>query len=739
MKTKFYAPLAFGAMCALGATTAGLSQAIPASPAAAAPHQRGRDVFVAQCAACHGELLAGREFGPPLKSAAFESKWRGKSADLLKFVRLNMPPANPGSLSDADYGAIVNFIVAENTPAGDAVQTSAAPAKQRGKAEAKPVDMDLHLGPNAPSPGTFEDAFYRQALAERRALLERLSPVSAEMLASPPPADWLHWRRTYSNQSHSPLAQIDKSNVNRLTIAWAWSLPVGGNMIAPLVHDGVMFLNSANQVQALDAVTGTLLWRYVRDLPERFRGSLYTRQRNLSIYGNNIYVATGDRHVVALDMKTGAVVWDTEIIPVDNPGVFLTAGPIVVRGKVLQGTSVSLACRGGCAIVALDADSGKEAWRIKTIAQAGEPGGDTWNGSANSERYGGAVWTAGGYDPQTNLAYFGTGNIYKIGPLLTPPKGKAPSNSDGLYANSTLALDPDSGRIVWYHQHFKRELWDLDEVFERVLVDLPINGSVRKLLVNTGKVGIMDVLDRTDGSYLFSKDLGLQNIVTSIDPKTGARTVDRRLVPRALKPVDLCPSAEGVRNSMTTAFDPGTGIMYFPLQEVCAKDFTWFPDAGNSERNPYGSEFAGSEIGWREQPRRNSDGKFGRDEAIDIVTGKSLWRVRRRAPPSSSMLVTAGGLLFEGDRERMFRALDSATGAPLWEVRLNAVPNASPITYMVGETQYVAIVTGGGGANDVLVKEYTPEIENSTAATTLWVFALPRPIATDTSLQGAKR
>jgi alcohol dehydrogenase (cytochrome c) len=687
----------------------------------AAADQKGVAAFAAQCAVCHDETLGGREFGPALKSRQFATKWQGRANELLRFVTANMPPADPGSLPAEDYRAVVDYILGANGIAWESDRK--APDAAADNAPVKSPAAELHLGPNAPVAGAFEDQFYRRTLLERQQLLGRLTPVSQEMLNDPPVGDWLHWRRTYSNQSFSPLEQIDTQNASRLRTAWAWSLPVGGNMIAPLVHDGIMFINSANQVQALDAATGTLLWRYSRDLPQRFRGSLYTRQRNFAIAGNNLYLATGDRHVIALDVKSGSLVWDAEIVPADNPGIFLTAGPIVVGERVLQGTSVSLACKGGCSIVGLDAPTGQERWRIKTIGHSGEPGGDTWNETPDDERYGGAVWTAGAYDPQLNLAYFGTGNTYKIGALLRPPKAKKASHNDGLFTESTLALDPQSGRLVWYHQHFARELWDLDEVFERVLIDLPVGGLVRKLLVNTGKVGIMDVLDRADGKYLFSKDLGLQNLVTSIDPKTGLRTVSPKVVPEPLRPIEICPSAEGVRNSMTTAVNPHTGIMYFPLQEVC-EDYTWFPNSGSTARNPYGAEYAGTEIGWTEKPHPDSDGNYGRDQAINITTGKTLWMTRRRAPPSSSMLATAGGLLFEGDRDRMFRALDAQSGAPLWEIRLNAVPNSSPITYRVNGIQYVAVVAGGGGANDVLVKEYTPEIENSTASTTLWVFRL---------------
>lgn len=677
--------------------------------------ERGAQLFSSLCAACHGATLTGGEFGPTLQSAAFRSKWVSQPQALLAYIRSRMPPAEPGSLSTEDYSRVVDHILRVNAAA------SAPAAEGSPQAVAAPATSPkVSLGANPPPAAVFEDDRYRAVSAERRALLDNLTPVTAEMLRNPPEQDWLHWRGTYSNSSFSTLKEINRTNVEKLKPAWSWSLPLGANT-APLVHEGVMFVNAGREVQALDAATGTLLWKYVRELPEQFRGALYNRQKNFAISGDRLYLVTGDRHVIALEMRTGKLVWDTEVVPPEEAGVVLSAGPMVVEDKVLQSTAPGAVCKGGCSLMALDTASGRKLWTLRSIAQSGEPGGDSWNGLPDDRRSGGGIWLPGSYDPQTRLVYYGVGGTYVIAPLVSGAKGKA----DALYTDSTLAIDPHSGRIVWHYQHQPRDMWDLDEAFERVLVELPVKGKARRLLITTGKLGIVDALDRSNGRFVFSKDLGLQNVVTAIDPVTGARTINPDAIPRAGQPVHVCPSAEGARNWMTTAFNPHTGVMYFPMLETCM-DFSWLPtpqsdstgaaDAKKSARN--------IDVGWVDKPRPDSDGNLGRYAALDLASGKMLWTKRQRAPLSSSLLATDSGLLFGGDRNRMFSALDQQTGETLWQTRLNAVPNASPITYRVNGVQYIAIVAGGGATHDILTRPYTPEIENSAPSTTIWVFAV---------------
>ena len=232
--------------------------------------------------------------------------------------------------------------------------------------------------------------------------LEKLTAVTDATLIKPSPGDWLTWRRTYDDLGFSPLNQINKRNVSDLRVAWAWSLPNGPNEATPLVHDGVLFVHSfGDKVQALDAVTGDLLWQYTRELPKDIQPTV---KRHISIYGDKLFIPTSDIHIVALDIKTGRVVWDHQVGDFKD-GFRMTGGPLVAKSKVMIGTGGR--AEGGNYIVALDVQTGQEAWRFHVIARPGEPGGETWNGLPLEKRNGASVWTAGSYDPALNLAYFG--------------------------------------------------------------------------------------------------------------------------------------------------------------------------------------------------------------------------------------------------------------------------------------------------------------------------------------------
>jgi alcohol dehydrogenase (cytochrome c) len=553
------------------------------------------------------------------------------------------------------------------------------------------------------------------AMEARSKRLASITSVTDAMLSSPPPGDWLMWRRGYDGLGFSPLASINRKDVGRLGVAWSWSMPVSPNEITPLVHDGVIFLASANRVQALDGASGDLLWQYTRPLPSAFGVGANNVARNIAIADDKIFIPTADRHLVALDFRSGRVVWDHEIVAPGIPTLRLSGGPVVVRGKVIQGVSSCNNYKGGCFIVALDAKTGDEVWRFNTLARPGEVGGDSWNGAPGDERYGGSVWTSGSYDPDLNLLYYGVGQTYDTATLLAPRAAKGGS-ADGLFTDSTLALNPDTGKLVWYYQHFNRDVWDFDWVFERSLIDLPVGGVAHKVSVTAGKIAIFDVIDRTNGSYLFSKDLGLQTLVTSIDPKTGHKTIDPALAPEANKTKTICPHAGGARSWPATSYNPTTKVMFIPLVESCM-DFTWV------QRPAAATAAGGSDIRWVLKPRPDSDGNFGRVEAINLQTGKVVWTIRGRAPEVSSTLATAGGLVFDGARDRTFRALDDASGKTLWRMRLSAVPSSTPVTYTAGGRQYVAVVAGGGGAHEITWPTLTPEIDNP-GGTTLWVFGL---------------
>jgi alcohol dehydrogenase (cytochrome c) len=540
--------------------------------------------------------------------------------------------------------------------------------------------------------------------------LDKITPVTDAMLAHVPDGDWLTWRRGNDSTGFSPLKAITKDNVRHLRSAWTWSLPDGPNEGTPLVHDGVLFVHAyGDKVQALDAATGDLLWQYSRQLPAGEQPSV---KRAIAIYGDRLYVPTSDVHIVALDVKTGKVVWD-QAIAVRKDGYAMTGGPLVAKGKVMIGTIGR--APGGNVIVALDAATGKEAWRFNVIARPGEPGGNSWNGLPLEKRSGASVWIPGSYDAELNLAFFGPAQTYDTAPLRNPSGAPGVTN-DALYTDSTVALDPDTGKLVWYFQHQNNDQWDFDWAFEHLIIKLPLFGENRTAVVASGKQAIFDTLDAANGLYASSIDLGLQNVVTSIDPKTGAKTIDTKLVPGDGVPKFICPHTGGARSWLPTSYDPATKLIYIPLVESCAD----VVPVAAGERSSLSTG-----VRWELRPRPDSDGKYGRLQAVNIETRQVAWVARQRAPQTSGVLATAGGVVFAGALDRVFSAYDSATGRQLWRTRLNDVPNSSPISYMVNGKQYVALTVGNGGAQATTFPPLVPEIKNPPdRGAALWVFEL---------------
>ena len=661
----------------------------------------GLAAYRRHCASCHGDNLDDGPFAPPLRGIAFREKWRVRPVEaLLAETAATMPQDRPGALGDETYVALTAFMLQENgVEAGPAELPSDPAALAR-------------LSPGWTSQGGGLSAgVVLPPVPARRNPLDAIRPVTDAMLKRPDDGDWLLWRRTYDASGYSPLDRIDRSNVGRLRVAWSWALPPGPNESTPIAHDGVLFVHGyGDRVQALDAATGDLLWEYARRLPRDVAPSL---KRGMSIYGERLYVPTSDLHVVALDVRTGDVEWERQVADPESR-MRMTGGALAAGGTVMVGTTGRAA--GGNYIVGLDLETGDERWRFRTIPPPDAPGGNSWNGLADEDRNGGSVWIPGSYDPASNLAFFGPGNTYDTGPLRDPV-GRDGITNDALYLDTTLALRPDTGELAWHFQHQANGQWDLDWAFERQIVELPVGGVPTSVVVTAGKQAIFDVVETGSGRYVSSIDLGLQNGITGIDPVTGEKFVDPRLIPGDGETKMVCPHVGGGRSWSPTAYDPETKIVYVPIVEACMD----LVPVAEDER---GSLSTG--VRWTVRPRPESDGNYGRVEAVNLETQETVWIARQRAPQTTGALVTAGGLLFAGALDRRLSAYDAATGERLWATRLDDVPNAPPITFAADGRQYVAAITGGGGYLTGAYSIMAPEIRNpSDRGATLWVFKAP--------------
>jgi alcohol dehydrogenase (cytochrome c) len=546
-------------------------------------------------------------------------------------------------------------------------------------------------------------------------ILKHYQPISAERLKNPADADWPMIRRTYDGWGYSPLSQIDSGNVGRLEPAWILSTgSTNGHEAPPIVVNGVMFVSTpGNQVLAIDARAGTLLWRYRRALPSPVV-LLHPTSRGVAVYNNKVYFAAGEAVLVALDVKTGEEVWTTTVA--DNAsGYYMSLAPLVADGKVLIGTSGGeLGIRGF--VAALDAETGKELWRTYLVPAPGEPGSDTWPEGDHWKTGGASVWVTANYDPATNLSFWGTGNG---GPWIGDRRP-----GDNLYVASTVAIDVSTGQIKGHMQYSPNESWDWDEVSPPILVDYQRNGRTIKGLINVARNGYLYFLERTAGKINFVDGTPYvrQNVFKSLDPKTGRPDVDPDKKPGTDKLADFCPSLWGGKNWPPIAFNPKTRLIYIPANDNLCATFI-----GRVVEYSPGRNYTGAITTMYQYPGSNHIGEV---QAWNVDTGKRVWtHTFAKSANWGPILTTGGGLVFSGGtNDRMFRAFDAKTGKVLWEHPTNSGIIGVPMTYSIDGRQYVAVQSGFGidsramqaRLNRLHPGEY-PEVPEGGA---VWVFAV---------------
>ena len=544
-------------------------------------------------------------------------------------------------------------------------------------------------------------------------------PVTDQMLANPSPDDWLMFSRTYDAQRYSPLKQITKENVGQLKLAFSTEMKTGTQESIPIVYRGVIYVATpGSAIQAIDGTNGKLIWEYKRPTG-------MTKTKGLAIYQDMIYYTAPEGVIVALDARDGSVRWEQKIGEAQQ-----TSGPIVVEGKVVSGRACART-RESCFIAANDARTGESVWKFQDIPAPGEPGSETWGPGGPGENMMASTWALmGSYDPIRRVIYWGIANPMpntRMDRHNGDPAGTAKTAPADLYSNSTVALDPSTGKLKWYYQHLPGDDWDQDYTNERILFRTAvspdsqyvkwINPAIKKgeqhdVSVNVGEGGGIWALDRNSGEFLWSNPFPYDNpnfLISDIDVKTGRVTINYDLVMK--KPGDhhvIC--FWNTKSYWPMSYNPITNSLYVPFNDNCL-DMT-AKDGTKGERR-------GGSMG----PRAMADPNFfGGIEKINMTTGQITNLFHTKAPSNGATLSTAGGLVFWGDLDRHFYAFDAESGKMLWQTQLDAPIQNSTITYAVNGKQYIAVLGGLGGLSSGLLRQAGLQPVQKDG---LYVFALP--------------
>ena len=521
---------------------------------------------------------------------------------------------------------------------------------------------------------------------------------------------WLMYRHDYTSDGYSLLKQINGTNVGKLKQVWDFkSTYEQGHESPPVVNGDYMFVTTPkDEVLAFKASTGKLLWNYKHDLSQVGLKTVCCDvvNRGVALYGDNVYLATLDNYVVALNAKTGDVVWKQQIAPADQ-GAAMTLAPLVLQGKVIVGLSGGEYGERG-AIVALDANSGSQLWKRFTIPAPGEPGGDTWPKGAYKTGGGGA-WLTGSYDADTNTLFWGVGNP---GPwLATLRPGK------NLYTDSVIAMDPATGNIKWAYQYTPNDTWDYDGVNETVLTNIDYKGEQHKAIVSASRNGWFYAIDRVSGKLIYAEKFATATSVKGVE--NGEMVTEDKLRPDVGKEVFTCPSFLGGKNWWPIAINPTTHYAYVPTMHTC------MTIKGGAVNYKAGLPFLGESFKVMRDPAFPDS--WGQVQAIDVDTGKQVWKFDSKLPWNDGMLTTAGNLVFSGSADGYLYAFDAKTGEVKWKSpQMTSGIIGVPSTWKVGNKQYVGVWAGWGGATPIWGGDMAadPAVKNIPLGGHFYVFSL---------------
>jgi PQQ-dependent dehydrogenase (methanol/ethanol family) len=492
-----------------------------------------------------------------------------------------------------------------------------------------------------------------------------------------------------SNARYSPLQTITPANVAKLKVAWALQLgSLRSQESTPLVVGDTLYVTSSHgpkHVFAVDARTGNVRWRYSPEVPpgiDQF-ACCDVNNRGVAYANGKVFVGRLDGHLVALDAKNGDELWKTQVVDYTQ-GSVITSPPTIVKNLVITGFGGGeYGARGF--ISAMDQSTGKEVWRFWTIPGPGEPGNNTWKGDS-WKLGGGTAWGIGSYDPKLNLLYYGTSNPSPWGASVRGPDSSQYGEFTNLYTSTTLAINADDGKLVWYYQSTPHDAWDYDGVNELVLTDLSINGQITPVALKADRNGFFYVLNRQTGKLISAKSFVPINWATGVDENTGRPIEVPEKRPRfKQRAKDICPNLLGGKNWQPMSFNPGTGLVYIPSLNLCM-DMEGAEPAYQRGKFYLAFEF---DLG-----KGGPGGYMSELTAWDPVKQQRVWGNKDELPWLGGTLTTAAGLTFHGDVRGWFKALDAKTGRMLWQFNTGSGISAAPITYAIDGKQYVAVVSG---------------------------------------------